>query len=59
MLTFKMTSFKYLVNISVKISPNNNKLDSFKIYKEMAIENVQDGTSALEAEKLKKTKRKQ
>ena len=29
-------------------------MDNFKIYKEMAIENVPDGTSALEAERLKK-----
>ena len=38
MLTFKMTSFKYFVNIVVNISPNNNKLDSFKIYTERAVE---------------------
>ena len=33
-----MTSFQYFVNISVKISPNSNKLDSFKIYTERAVE---------------------
>ena len=38
MLTFKMTSFKYFVNISVKISPNSNKLDSLKNYTKRAVE---------------------
>ena len=33
-----MTSFKYFVNISVKISPNSNKLDSLKNYTKRAVE---------------------
>ena len=33
-----MASFKYFVNISVKIVPNNNKIDSFEIYMGMAVE---------------------
>ena len=32
LLTFKMTSSQYFGNISVQISPNNNKLDIFEIY---------------------------
>ena len=44
MLIFEKTPFLYFGHISVKISPNNNKLDSFKIYAERAVENVQDGT---------------
>ena len=44
-----MTSMKYFGNILVKISPNNNKMDIFKIYTERAID-------PLEAEKFKKQK---
>ena len=33
-----MTSFSYFGNISVKISPNNKKNDSFEIYTERAVE---------------------
>ena len=45
MLISKMTSFKYFGNISVKISPNNNKFDSFKSAWKGLLKNVQDGTS--------------
>ena len=38
MLTFKMTTMFYFGNISVKISPNNNKMDIFRIYTERAVE---------------------
>ena len=38
MLTFKITSLWYLANISVYISPDNEKLDIFKIYTKWAVE---------------------
>ena len=38
MLTFEMISPQYFANISVKISPNNKKLDFFKIYTKWAVE---------------------
>ena len=38
MLVFKMTSFYHYGNISVKISLNDNKLDSFEIYMKSAVE---------------------
>ena len=37
LLTFKMTSSQYFVNISVQISPNNNELDIFEIYTEREV----------------------
>ena len=45
MLILKMTSMQYFGNILVKISPNNNKMDIFRIYMERAIKNVEDGIS--------------
>ena len=37
LLTFKMTSSQYFGNISVQISPNNNKLDIFEIYTKRSV----------------------
>ena len=34
----EINSFEYFGKISFKISPNKNKLDSFKIYEERAVE---------------------
>ena len=45
MLISKMTSMQYFGNILVKISPNNNKMDIFRIYTERVVENVQDRIS--------------
>ena len=38
MLTFEMISLQYFANITVQISPNNKKLDIFKIYTKWAVE---------------------
>ena len=41
MLILKMTSMQYFGNILVKISPNNNKMDIFRICTERTIEKCQ------------------
>ena len=40
-----MMSRLYFTNISVKILPNNIKMDIFEIYTEGLLKNVQDGIS--------------